>query len=143
MICGTCGYDHEGTALKDCVAALQRDLAFQRKAKEDAYKSWEAAEEAWRQRVIARERERDGARLVIKVVRDLVGCGPDVDVAEAVAAMGAKAKKPDRVPEIIEWLRGLKTRLGQIIERERDPQMVARRGIYDGIADDIRDKWLR
>lgn len=96
MICGTCGYDHEGTALKDCVAALQRDLAFQRKAKEEAYAGWEAAEVAWRARVVARERERDGARLVIKVIRDLVKAEPHEDVAEVVARVCGELERAKR-----------------------------------------------
>lgn len=45
------------------------------------------------------------------------------------------------VTEIVAWLQGLEERLGQIIEREGDPTMRARRGIYSGIADDVRDKW--
>jgi hypothetical protein len=45
------------------------------------------------------------------------------------------------VDDIITWLRGLETRLTTFCDQTQDPQFIARRGIYDGIADDIKDKW--
>jgi len=43
---------------------------------------------------------------------------------------------------IARWLDGLEERLRSIVRQSNDPQMVARLGIYEGIAREIREgKW--
>lgn len=52
------------------------------------------------------------------------------------AGEGGEVSGSERA-EIVAWLRGLEATLGRVISETNDPEMRARRGIYDGIADDI------
>jgi hypothetical protein len=49
------------------------------------------------------------------------------------------------VPEIVEWLMGLERARESVAVGGSDPRevavMMARRGVYEGIADDIKRKW--
>lgn len=51
----------------------------------------------------------------------------------------------DIVPEIVEWLMGLESARESVVAGSMDPRevavMQARRGVYEGVADDIKRKW--
>jgi hypothetical protein len=49
------------------------------------------------------------------------------------------SKSDSEVTQIVQWLRGLERRLQQMIPS--NPDLAPRRGLYDGIADDIESRW--